>query len=307
MHLIPKKTLLSAAVTLVVFASQLSAGAWTQKKRGYFLKLSGNYLSTTSEFNFLGKKNDIFAEHFGFTNASFRDFNISFYGEYGLSSRFTVISSLAFKSLQSNRTELIGGGQLENDVAIHTPGFSDLWLSGRYNLLKLPLVFSLQGGVKIPLGYAEEPSNSGAALGTANFDGELQLLVGQSLHPTPIYLTAGGGYRTRGGRFHDEWIYSFEAGYTLKKTLFKITLDGIHNAKRPIPDIYGMTVITPLPGGGGVRPVSNIGNQDVLKISPSIFYSVQQNIDVQLELINIVAGKNSITGSTFSLGIILKK
>lgn len=66
---------------------------------------------------------------------------------------------------------------------LHTVGFADLTVSGRYALLDAPFVVSLQGGVKQPLGYEEQPDNDGAPLGTGDGDFEAHLLVGKSLFP----------------------------------------------------------------------------------------------------------------------------
>lgn len=43
---------------LLVIASHAFAGAWTQKKGGYYVKLSGGYLNTTQDFDAAGDKVD---------------------------------------------------------------------------------------------------------------------------------------------------------------------------------------------------------------------------------------------------------
>lgn len=248
----------ASVVLLILIGSSDSvrSGAWVQGKRAYYLKLSSSFLSTTRGFNYRGVGMDLFEEHAGFTDGSFLDFNLTTYLEYGLGDRVTVVSNLQYKALRSSRTGLIGGGVVRFREIVHTNGFADLSLSLRYALLVSPLALSLQGGTKMPLGYDKSPSNDGPPLGTGKVDGELHVLAGKSLYPLPLYLTAALGYRGRGGRLHDEILYAVEVGYTADRLHFKVGLDGVENRRAP-PDIYGRPVVTPLPGGGGVCPISS--------------------------------------------------
>lgn len=283
-------------------AGGLHAGAWPQKKSGYFLKWSVNYLFTTREFNHEGRKLAIFQERLVYKNTSFRDVNLAFYGEYGLTSRLTWVASLAAKVLTSKRTELIGGGLLERDVTVSTAGVADLFAGLRYGLRLQPVVLSVQSAIKLPLGYERRPENDGPPLGTGDVDVEWQLLVGRSLFP--VYLTGGIGYRYRSGPLHDEWFFSLEAGAALGPCTVKLTVDGLKNTVPP-PDIVGQPITTPLPGGGGTLPNIIIGDQDIFKISPSVIVRWREGWAFQVEALHIFAGKNTISGTIYSLGLVL--
>ncbi len=302
--------LLLRILPIIYFFTFLSgegfAGAWVQKKHGYYFKLSANYLHTTKEFNFEGDKLDIFQERIVYKDASFRDFNVTLYGEYGLFEKFTIVGSLPFKILRSKRTELVGGGLLARIATIYTQGVSDLSLEGRYQLLNKKVVLSLQGGLKIPLFYEESPSDDGAPLGTGNVDFAGQVLVGKSLYPLPVYVTAGFGYRKRTGDVHDQVFYSAEAGYTLGKLLVKVTFDGLQSTVTP-PDIVGAPVTTPLPGGGGALPNVIVGDQDIFKINPSIIMNLSKRLAIQGDILHVYGGKDTVAGTTFSLGVILQR
>lgn len=286
--------------------SNAYAGAWTQKKHGYYLKLSVNYLHTTKEFNHEGDKLNIFQERIVYQNASFRDFNVTAYAEYGFTDKFTAIASVPFKILRSKRTELVGGGLLARIATIYTLGVSDLTLLGRYKLLDRGMVLSLQGGVKLPLLYDESPADDGAPLGTGHVDLEGQLLVGKSLYPLPVYLTTGVGYRKRTGDIHDQVFSSAEAGYTFGKLLIKVTWDGLWSTVTP-PDIVGAPVTTPLPGGGGALPNVIVGDQNIFKISPAIILNLSKRLSVQGDVLHIYGGKDTVAGTIFSFGVILQK
>ena len=314
--MLPKKskTFLTCCFFLSFISSQAFAGAWTQKKGGYFLKLYSNYLFTKNEFNHDSKNVPIFNERIAFKDASFRDINVTFYGEYGLEDWLTLVGSLRFKSLQAEWQSYLVPPTEDNEGIPAGPrskpgttGLADLTLGAKTKLFSAPFVLSLQSGVKIPLGYTQRPSNDGAPLGTGDVDLETQLLLGKSLYPLPIYITGGFGFRQRGGALHDEWIYSFEAGYTSGKFLFKVNFDGIRNTSTP-PDIPGFPVETGGNGGGNDFPqIPNVGDLHVNKLSPSIIYNVKNNVSIQLEALHVITGTNTTNGTIYSLGFIISK
>ena len=301
------------------------AGAWAQKKGKIYLRIAGMYLQTSKEFDYSGRRVDNFGYTFekspnSIRDPLFRDFSLFGYVEYGLTDKMTAVADLGFKSLTSRRTELYGAAQGGGETFFETitSGFSDLRVSLRYQFLAWPVVLSLQAGAKFPLGYKKPPETgeivmfensdeqNRAPLGTGRVDGEIQLLLGRSLYPLPLYFTGGVGYRQRGGMtFHDELIYSAEVGVTINEVLFKVYLDGIHSTNRPLPDKNAISISTPLEGGAWVN--FNVGDQDLVKISPSIIYPVSRNLYIQAELIHFLSGKNTIGGDILSAGFVFKK
>lgn len=289
---------------LFVWHSQLFAGAWVQRKHAYYFKLSASYLYTTKEFNHEGERLDIFQERIIYEDTAFRDFAVTAYAEYGLFERLTLVTTLPFKILTSQRTEIIGGGLLARIATLHTVGLSDLSVAGRYAFLNGPFALSFQGGMKIPLGYEDKPADDGSPLGTGDVDLEGHLLFGQSLFPHPAYLTGSIGYRWRTGPLHDQILVTAEGGYSIGRVLIKVSFDGLKSTIAP-PDIVGQPVTTPLPGGGGALPNIIEGDQDIFKINPSVIYNLTDRIAAQGEILHIVAGKNTVAGTTFSLAFIV--
>ncbi len=286
-------------------------GAWTQKKNHFFFKLSGSYFHTTREFNHTGKSAPIFAERSGFENASFQDLGLNVYFEYGISHRITLVSTLPVKFLTSSWDKFIEfadeNGNPAREIIPESPstsGFSDLSIAGRYLLHDGFAILSFQGGIKLPLFYTSRPNNSGSPLGSGDIDLDALFLLGKSFQSQPLYLTGGIGYRYRGGALHDELLFTAEVGYKIKQFLFKVNLDGIRNTTTP-PDLAGITVVTPLPGGGGVVPSVIVGDQHLTKISPAIILDISPKLAVQAEILHVFDGKNTVNGSIYSLGIIL--
>jgi hypothetical protein len=131
-------------------------------------------------------------------------------------------------------------------------------LFGKLAILENPLALSIQAGARLPLGYSEEPQNNGPRLGTAQMSYEGHILIGSSFYPLPMYFSGSVGYRHRSGELNDEVIITCEIGYTLGPIFIKTYVEALRNVVTP-PDIYGRSIVTPIPGGGGVLPDIVIG------------------------------------------------
>lgn len=273
-------------------AVDAAAQAWVQKAGGYYFKVSGAYLFSREELNFNGDEQPIFADKFSKTNAWFRDLTFSGYLEYGLTDRLTVVASVPLRVLTSRETENAGPGFPLRRITRTNGGFGDLWLFARTPFMRRPLAIAVQAGVKIPLGYDEAPDNGGPPFGTSDVDGELSLTVGKSLHPIPAYLSAGAGYRVRGGELHDEALYNVEAGYTAGAVFLKIRFDGLQNTHTP-PDL------------GVVTNTSVVGDQDVFKMSSGMTVSLSPRIALSGDIFHMVGGKDTVSGTVYSVGIVV--
>ncbi len=290
-----------AILFLHVTLSGLWAGAWVKPRGGYFFKLAANYLSTNQEFNYKGEKISYLGNDLIYSDTEFRDINIYLYYEYGLSDNFTIWGDLAYKSYTSSRT--ISTLYATTKEIATTTGFADMRILGVYGIMNEPLAISIAAGPKIPMGYSKEPENDGPSLGTGYVDLEGYLTLGTSFYPVSAYVSTSLGYRIRGGRYHDEFYFNAEVGYTVGDFFFKAFLELIRSTITP-PDIYGQTIVSPLPGGGGALPNSIIGDQDISKILPSITYFFNEGIGIQAELNHVFSGKNTLSGTTYSVGLV---
>ena len=288
-------------VVLLASASAARAGAWLQDPGSYYLKLSASFFSTDQEFDHKGRQMPLLQGHPSFDDPSFRDFAIAAYAEYGLTARITLVGSMPWKALRSSRTTLIGGGLVQTRADRFTRGFGDLRLAVRYGLAHHPFALSVQGGLKLPLGYDKVAPHDGAVLGTREVDAEINLLLGRGFHK--FYATSFLGYRRRGGRLNDELLFGLEAGRSSGLLLLKIALEGVRNTTKP-PDIYGQTVVTPLPGGGGTLPDVQIGDQHFLKLNPAIQYAVGPELEVAIDLFHVLTGTDSLSGTTYVVSVI---
>jgi hypothetical protein len=296
-----KKSIIISIILAVFGAGHVFSSAWVKPRGGYYFKLSANYMLTNQEFNHKGEKISYLGNDLVFSDTRFRDINIYLYYEYGITNRITIWGDLVYKSYTSTRT--ISTVYATTEEIATTTGFADMRLLAVYGIMLEPVALSFALGPKIPMGYSQEPENDGPKLGTGYVDLESYLSVGTSLYPVPAYVSSSIGYRVRGGQFNDEMYLSVEAGYTIGSFFFKAFAEFIRSTVTP-PDLYGGTIISPLPGGGGTLPTIYAGDQDISKILPSVTYYFNSGFGIQAEINHVFAGKNTLAGTTYSLGIV---
>ncbi len=271
------RVLSAGCVLTLALASQSFAGAWTQKKGEYYLKLAGGYLNTTQDIDAMGDKVDKDGE------GRLRDVNGSAYLEYGISDQLTLVASAPYKNMEDTRTFQTGTA-LERRW-----GFGDVELRIRRLLWSKDFVASFAAGAKVPTWFEDDESTR-VPLSTRKLDGDVRVLLGKSLYPVPGYVTGELGYRMRGGTFSNEWFYTLEAGITVDRVLIKGFISGIQTLGNCEPgDEVGL-----------------IGDQNVLKISPGIIYKLNAKVEVNMDLIHIASGCNTTAGNTFFVGVALK-
>jgi hypothetical protein len=277
---------------LSVFAAASNAGAWVQKKKAYFFKLTGSYLYTTEEYDANGNLQTIREGEPGISETSYEELAATGYLEYGASDRFTMIANLPFKIVTSRRTEAPSPSAPTRTVEVVSGGLSDLWLGGRFLLFGTSTPFSIQGGVKLPLGYDASPPDEGAPLGSGKVDVEGLVQAGMGIWPIRAYFTGQAGYRLRGGTdIADEYLFQLEGGFTPGNWLIKATLDGVYSTGSH-EDQGSSTVL--------------VTNQDILKIIPTVAYRAHYRLAIGAEVFHILSGKNSVAGTTYAIGIVIR-
>lgn len=293
-------------ILLFSAGSSLYGGAWTQKQRGLYLKISATYLYTTAEYDFRGNRQAILKDFAGtFQDGVYQESALKTYAEYGLFPRLTLIADLPVKLANSSRTEISNYFEEgRREASFSTTGFGDLNMQGRWRIIRhRAVVVSLQPGVKIPL-YNNDSGNSGPQLGTGSIDAQCSLMSGFSLTSLPLYFSSEIGYRIRSGSLHDEYFGGLEAGLSTERGSLKAEMRMVKNTVTP-PDIYGQTLRLPLPGGGGAVPVQLFGDQDYLKLNVEGVYKIGRSWGISIEIIRMLAGKNIISGTTFQTGIVV--
>jgi hypothetical protein len=282
----------AAIVLVALIHSSAYGGAWVQKKRSYFLKFMAGYLYTTEEYDSEGNIRRIREGDTGIDQTSYKEMSLVGYLEYGVTERFTVTANLPFKVVTSKRREAATADAPMRTVEVVTGGLSDLWLSGRLLLMGESTPLSIQAGVKLPLGYDATPPDGGAPLGSGKLDLEAALLAGAGIWPIRAYFTGSVGFGLRGGtNIANEYLFRVEGGFTPGNWLAKATLEGVYSADKSASDESSTLVIT---------------NQDVLKLIPTVAYRFHYRFAVGVEAIHTLAGRNTVAGTTYFAGILLR-
>jgi len=270
--------LIPAIGMVVLNATALFAGAWTQGKNSSYHRVAGNYYFADKEFD---RDGDSRSMAFG---GEFTDFNLSYYGEYGLFDELTIFASIYYKDIQRE----------DDYFKYETSGIGDMDLGARYLLHNSNIgVFSAQGLVKIPEFYNEDDA---LPLGNGQYDYEIRLLYGRSLWPTlPGYMNLEAGYRLRSEDPGDEFRYLVEVGSDLGKNFYaraKLdTIVGMDNADDTV-DSFG-------------NPTGTL-EYDLAKLDATIGYQVTKSWGIELEYTPALWGENTAKGETWTIAFVFQ-
>ena len=275
--------LVSAIVLLAAWTSHAHAGAWTQKAGGMYNRLAVNYAVITEQFDASGTRVP------SANNGEFTDWNITYYGERGLTDRLTLVGSLPLKFLQEQSDTASGTRTLRNT------GLGDLDLGVRYRLLAEPAVVSVSVLGKFPYLYDENRASAiGPVPGNGQFDTEARLLVGRSLYPYG-YGGIEVGYRYRTEEPSDEYRYLVEYGGRFTPALYARTkLDGIKSVKN------ADRVTAPSMGGNPtLSPEFDLG-----KLELTMGYAPGGRWSSEFTYTGVLYGKNTGAGSMLQLAVV---
>jgi len=297
------------ALMWCTFIASSWAGAWCMKKGAFYSKLSHNRYFTVYTFDEHGDKK---RNPYGST---FRDYNVTLYGEYGLLEHLTLFTSIPYKWLTSHY-------RFSEDKELrHTTykynGLGDVDLGLRYCFLERPVVLSLQFLTKGAWLY---DSNEEVPPGNNQNDYELKLLAGKSLWPFPGYCGMELGYRWRTSEPSDEYRYLVEFGMNLtKRVSCRVKLDGIKSVKnadlpepKPVVNAYideetGQLIKTVYMPSESTAAFSNpsLGVEyDLGKLEFALGYQHTRNWSLEFTYTNYPYGKNIATGDQYSFALV---
>ena len=190
-----------AVLWIALSCDQLLAGAWTQKKDQYYLRLTLNSFTSSSFYDRSSNRAD-YAD-----NGEFNDLSVFAYLEYGISDLVTLTASVPYKRLKYESPAL----------QRKTNGAGDLYLGVRYLLSGQGMITSIQAGLKTNTGYETDLSilDQAPPLGDGQTDFELNLLLGNSFFNYVAYYNFEVGYRARSGVPVDEVPFIIEGGMNL--------------------------------------------------------------------------------------------
>ncbi|MFT6321154.1 MAG: hypothetical protein ACJAT4_002083 [Granulosicoccus sp.] len=207
---------ISLIIVLAFFFTNVAnaGGGWTQPKGGIYLKLSEWWIISNQHYTDAGLIDP---------NTTSGIFNTSFYGEYGITDRWTAVAYVPFFSRSYMNNVLSGttGEVLIPGEAINS--FGDTDLSIKYALNKKGLIRTAATlTLGLPLGNNSGGSQGNLQTGDGEFNQLLQLDASSSfrIKNISIYGSATVGFNNRTKGFSDEFRYGIEVGAGLFKNKF---------------------------------------------------------------------------------------
>lgn len=202
------------ALALFFFCFLTVDAQWTKGEGNGYYKLSAWYLEADQHYTDTGDIDP---------NATRGQFNLSFYGEYGLSNKIDLIAYVPFFSrnfqndiLSGTTNEIITQGEAINSVG-------DINLGMRYGFLKNKRVVASIGlTLGLPTGNSQGGSDGSFQTGDGEFNQLVKTTVGLpfKLGNTSAYAKSYVGFNNRTQNFSDEFRAGAEVGFNFIEPLW---------------------------------------------------------------------------------------
>lgn len=195
-----KKRVLTSSIFLAVsiFFCHGAFAAWTQPKGHSYNQVTLSYYKTTKKFSTIERDpdtkdiTDVHAEISRNEEEEFSSTKVTYYGEYGITDKLTVIASVLYDWQKSNDTM-----RYANEDG--PSGIGDITLGLRHSLVDniagTGILMSVQGDLKIPEAYDYGDPATELSLGDGQYDATVALLFGRGLGKGYAWLNAGYKFR----------------------------------------------------------------------------------------------------------------
>lgn len=284
---------ITLSIVFIIFSINISiaGGPWPQQKgKGYF-KLSESWI--------------IFNQHF--TDAGLIDpnvttgiFNTNFYGEYGITDRFTGIVNGPFftRNYMNNLVSETTGEILVPGEAINTLGDIDLGLKYGFKLGSIQLPISATLILGLPTGNPSGGTQGNLQTGDGEFNQMIQVDAGAGFNITPkinSYFSTYVGFNNRTNGFSEEFRYGLEygLGFMERKLWIIGRLTGVESFKNG--ETAATTTSTSL----------FANNTEFTSFSVEAAYYVSKRVGFSASYAGAFRGEIIAAAPTYSLGIFL--
>ena len=203
------------SILIILLTITNSFAQWSKGKGKGYYKLSTWYLKSDQHFGTISGVTD--------DNVTTKQFNVSFYGEYGITDKIDIITyaPIFARSVRDNDVSRATGETVLEGDAINSIG--DIDLGARYAFFKKG---NWAADVKLLLGLPTGNKSGGRDGSLQTGDGEfnqyLSASIGYStkLYNLPVYAKYYIGYNNRSEGFSDEFRTGFESGINLFNNKF---------------------------------------------------------------------------------------
>ena len=257
------------------------ADGWTQRRGGGYYQIRFEMLRTRSYFEPTGNRLSV---------PLIGAYRTSFYGEYGVTDRITVVAYIPLERVTLNRqVGRVTGAVLDpGDTA---SGLADAIAGLRVGLLSRGrTVVSASLMLGVPIGDADQ--ESGLYTGDGEFNQQVALELGHGFGRA-AYAVATAGFNNRTSGFSDEFSYRVEVGSDLYGRFSgAVRVGGVESFKN------GDAVL----GGRGLR-----GNdQRMMRYGVEGRYALTQAAGFSVSVERALRVQNGLGGTTFGASVFVK-
>lgn len=278
----------SLFVFIIIFIIQIEsfAGGWPQPRGGGFFKLDFSFIRAREYY---GMDANIYNINGAGTRLS--NYVTSFYGEYGITDRLTVVGYVPF-FVRNTVNE--GVGALTGEIlqpGLENNSIGDIDLGLRYGLFAKN-GWSVTTALFLGLPTGDSENQNLLFTGDGEFNQLLRLEAGYG--KTRWYATGYVGFNNRTQDFSDEFRFELEFGH---KFFDNHLIAGVKLAGT-------QTLNNGDPSGSGNGLFSN----NVEFISPQVFlaYEFNNNLGVNTQIAGAMSGRNVLAAPAVSFGVYLK-
>jgi hypothetical protein len=212
-------------LSLLFSTEAVAQSGWTKEKKEGFYQLSYQSMVSNDYYTLDG---DLLE-----TN-QFSQQSLVFYGEYGVTDRFTIIANLPLQTWN--------GFETTQKVS----GLGDLRLEFKHSILKKYLPLTISVAPELPIGkannFAKSTVNDFEQINLPSGDGEFNvwstLATSFALPDAPLYGSIFGAYNVRteydGIQFSDQYALGAEIGYQIAQ---KVWVNARLNALATVGDV----------------------------------------------------------------------
>lgn len=280
---------LALLVFLICLCSKPAFSQWTKGKGKGYYKLSAWYLESDQHYTDTGDKDP---------NITRGQFNVNFYGEYGLTDKLDVIAYIPFFSRVYQNDVISGtsGGTIGVGEDLNSIGDIDLGLT--YGFIKTDK-FALSGTLKfgLPTGNNSGGSDGSYQTGDGEFNQTLLINAGApfKLGKTSFYSKVYLGYNNRTQNFSDEFKSGLELGANfLNKKLWFI----------------GRSDIVQSLNNGSLNAQNSQGsifanNVEYISLGGEVAYYITKKLGVSLNYTGAIDGRIIYADPSISFGVFL--
>jgi len=283
-----KKIIINTIALLAFSTAMFAGGPWPQPKGVGYFKLSEWWTSFDQHFTDEGSIDP---------NSTTGIYNTNFYGEYGITNRFTVITNanLFSRNVVNNQVSGTNGKVLISGDAYN--GIGDIDLGFKYGLTNIGSKYpvSLTTTFGFPTGATGKGVQGNLATGDGEFNQLIQVDAGTGLQLGKLnaYISTYAGFNNRTNGFSEEIRFGGEFGVGLANSKLWITTK--------------INVVESLKNGDTAESTNSTSifanNTEYASFTVEANYYISQRVGISANFAGAFRGEIIAAAPSYSLGV----